>query len=135
MSPQVCTTRTHEARRVRTCDTSFELDGVRNICPNAHDWCAECVRASIDVAVNNVTDTAAMPPRCCGVPIRSFDSFLLLHERPSLLQSGSGGPSPLSNSWSPTSSKWRSAHTKRTSFALAAIVWLKKGRAATISCK
>jgi hypothetical protein len=34
--------------------------------------------------------------------IRTFDSFLLPHEQPSLLRSGSGGPSPFSNSWNLT---------------------------------
>ena len=57
------------------CLDNFD-EGVGPICHNRHAWCRDCVRASVTAAVNNISDGACMPPRCCGDAVLPTDSDL-----------------------------------------------------------
>ncbi|AEO66082.1 uncharacterized protein THITE_2128193 [Thermothielavioides terrestris NRRL 8126] len=47
------------------CFDDFD-EGVRDVCHNGHSWCSSCLLASVQTAIQNISDSSCMPPRCCG---------------------------------------------------------------------
>ncbi|KAL1839135.1 hypothetical protein VTJ49DRAFT_1831 [Mycothermus thermophilus] len=61
---------TNEKAVCDLCADDFDPDkGLRGICREGHDWCAECLTNAVRTAAHHFSDTSCMPPRCCGDPI------------------------------------------------------------------
>jgi hypothetical protein len=50
-------------------DEFVAKEGLVEICDHGHSWCKDCVLGAVETAINNVSDTNCMPPRCCSTPL------------------------------------------------------------------